>query len=136
MRNYKRNQTVIFLAAIMVCGSALNLALAQPVASDQMAQVSEGQTSAAPVAKEEAFPTTTNSEASTSFKDIKGDVPLPPVDQDTGETRSLHAARINRNIAFIGGSILAVFIACRLLLLMQLTKRRRKIAREQNNLEG
>ena len=120
----------------MVCGSALNLAVAQSTAPNPETHVIESQILATNTAHGELPTSMATSDSSTSFKEIEGDVPLPSLDQDIGETRSRHAARINRNIAFISGSILAVFIVCRLLLLQQLTKRRRKIAREQHSLEG
>ena len=46
------------------------------------------------------------------------------------ESRSQHAARVNRNLKIATGCTLTLFVLCRILLLWQISRRRKKQARE------
>ena len=49
---------------------------------------------------------------------------------DEPESRSQHAARVNRNLMVATSSILSLFVLCRIVLLWQIARHRKKLARE------
>ena len=55
---------------------------------------------------------------------------------DASESRTRHAARVNRNIFIVSSSVLAFFDACRLLLQWHISSRRKKSSDEIKSLGG
>jgi hypothetical protein len=53
-----------------------------------------------------------------------------------GESRTQHAMRFNVNLAKVSILILGIFILCRLVLLWQINRNRKKISRDENAFEG